>query len=524
VLGSDTCEIHPVPTPADPVYLDDRLRWWAHHTPDGEAMVFEGQSWSWALWSERVRRAAAGLASLGVGRGHVIAFIDKNHSSAVELTIAAGMLGAATAVLNWRLAGAELTYALADSGARVVFAGEEFAEGVAGLRDQLPAVDHVIGVPSSYEDFLAAAPHVKPTTAGRTPDDVVLVLYSSGTTGQPKGVMLSHRNLLAHVINTGGSEYPPGDKSLVASPLFHVGGSSSALFGIVDGVPTVLTRDTGLPALLGGIAAGGNHTFLVPTVLAQVLGAGPEAIEAFGALKSLTYGASPMPLPLIRRALATWPHLSFTHVYGLTEVSGAVTYLSPDAHRDAEHPERLTSVGVPLPGTEVRVVDPGTGKEVPAGHSGELWLRTNQLMAGFLGKPEATAAAVDPQGWFRTGDVGRQDADGFVYLEDRLKDVVITGGENVYAAEVERVLAEHPAVAEAAIIGVPDDRWGETVKAVVSLAAGASVTEADLIAWCRTALAAYKCPTSVDLVPHLPRNPTGKVLKRELREPYWAQR
>ena len=247
-------------------------------------------------------------------------------------------------------------------------------------------------------------------------------------------------------------------------------------------------------------------------------------MRLFGALKTYTYGAAPMPLPLLRAALEEWPETDFIQVYGLTEVAGVATHLMPEAHHDAEHPERLVSAGQPIPGCEVRIVDPGSLEDLPVGEHGEIWLRTPQLMKGFLGKPEETAKVIMSDGWFRTGDMGRVDGEGFVFVEDRLKDMIISGGENIYSPEIERVLAEHPAVMEVAIIGVPDDRWGETVKAVVSLKPDAVASESDLVAWCRESLASYKCPTSVDIIPALPRNPTGKILKRELRRPYWEGR
>ncbi|MEZ5193326.1 MAG: AMP-binding protein [Nocardioides sp.] len=321
------------------------------------------------------------------------------------------------------------------------------------------------------------------------------MIYSSGTTGRPKGIMLTHTNMVRHTLNAhDGWVFEPGDKSMVSMPLFHVGGSSYILFSIFDGVPSVMTREPDAASLAGAILAGANRTFLVPAVLAQVLQSGPEAIALFGRLKTFTYGASPMPLPLLRAGMAAWPETDFIQVYGLTEVAGVATHLMPDAHRDADHPERLVSAGQPLPECEVRIVDPATLADRPVGEHGEIWLRTPQLMRGFLGRPEETAQVITEDGWFRTGDLGRVDDGGFVFVEDRLKDMIITGGENVYSPEVERVLAEHPAVMEVAVIGVPDDRWGETVKAVVSLKPDASATEAELIAWCRESLAAFKCP------------------------------
>jgi acyl-CoA synthetase (AMP-forming)/AMP-acid ligase II len=378
-------------------------------------------------------------------------------------------------------------------------------------------------IDDAYEAFLAAGQPDEGAAAG--PDDACLVMYTSGTTGRPKGAELTHRGVSAHsqacntVFRLGAD-----DVNLVAMPLFHVGGSCYALIGIHAGARTILLREPAPAALFGAIAGGATHAFVVPTVVHGVLAAGERAIAAFGGLRKIGYGASPMPLPMLRKALAAWPEVGFIQVYGMTELSGVATMLTPEAHRDASHPEWLASAGQPLPGVEVRVVDPVTLDEVKPGATGEIWVRTVQAMRGYLNRPEATAETRTPDGWIRTGDIGRIDADGFVYILDRLKDMIITGGENVYGPEVESVLNACPGVAEGVIIGVPDERWGEAVKAVVVPAPGAQLTAADVIAFCRDRLAHYQCPASVDFVEDLPRTATGKALKRALREPYWAGR
>ncbi|UAL30921.1 long-chain-fatty-acid--CoA ligase [Nocardioides rotundus] len=519
--------------PSDPRFLDDLPAHWARETPDAEAVTYLSRTFTWAEWDDRIRRLAGVLAELGVGRGDVVAFLDKNHVACVETTMAAGSLGAANAIINFRLAADEIDYAVNDSGAKVLIVGTELLPQIEKVRDRLTNVEHIIevtpegGEGDDYESRLAAAtPMERPAEVD--PEDTVLVMYSSGTTGYPKGVMLSHRNMLAHTRNAHhGWEFEPGDKSMVSMPLFHVGGSSYVLFSIHDGIPSYMTRDADGDQLAGAIIAGANRTFLVPAVLAQVLQSGEQGVALFGRLRTYTYGAAPMPPPLLRAAMKAWPDTDFIQVYGLTEVAGVATNLLAEDHRTAEadgHPERLLSAGRALPECEVRIVDPGSGEDVPTGEPGEIWMRTPQLMKGYLGKPEATAEVVTEDGWFRTGDLGRMDADGYVFVEDRLKDMIISGGENIYSPEVERVLAEHPAVAEVAVIGVPDDRWGESVKAVLSLKPDTSATESELIDYARERLAHYKAPKSVDVLDALPRNPTGKILKRDLRKPYWDER
>lgn len=512
----------------EPRFLDERLAHWASTNPDGEAFVYLDRSWTWAQWENRVRRLAGALAAFGVRRGDTVAFLDKNHPACVELTLAAASLGAANAIINFRLAGDELDYVLNDSGAKVLIVGRDLRASIDRIRDRLTEVDQVIEVTpdggdgDEYEALLAGA-----SPAGRSaevaPDDVCILMYSSGTTGRPKGVELTQANLIAHTVNAHeGWSFDEGDKNMVSMPLFHVGGSSYVQFGIHDGVPSVMTRDVDGAALAGAILQGANRTFLVPAVLAKVLETGPEAVKLFGALKTYCYGASPMPLPLLREALTAWPDTDFIQVYGLTELCGVISHLMPEDHHDTEHPERLVSAGKLIPRAELRVVDPDSLEDVPTGGQGELWFRTPQLMKGYHNKPDATADAITPDGWFRSGDIGRVDADGYVFVEDRLKDMIISGGENIYSIEVERVLAEHPAVVEVAVIGVPDQKWGESVKAVVAL--DGSATEDELIAWCRERLAAYKCPRSVDIAEALPRNPTGKILKKDLRKPFWEGR
>ncbi len=510
-----------------PAFLDDRLAHWAEVNPDGEAFTYLSRTWTWAQTDERVRRLAGALKGLGIGRGDVVSFLDKNHPACVELSLAAASLGAANAIINFRLAGDEVDYAVNDSGAKLLLVGTELMPLIDKIRDRLDTVEKIIEVTpeggdgDEYEALLAAAEPL-----GRDPEvepgDVCLVMYSSGTTGRPKGVTLTQANMIAHTLNAHeGWGFDKGDKNMVSMPLFHVGGSSYVLFGIHDGVPSVMTRDPDGASLAGAIMQGANRTFLVPAVLAQVLQSGDDGVKLFGSLKTYCYGAAPMPLPLLRAAIKAWPETDFIQVYGLTELCGVITHLMPEEHRDEAHLERLVSAGRCIPGAEVKVVDPDSLAELPAGEHGELWFRTPQLMQGYLNKPDATAEVITEDGWFRTGDMGKVDSDGYVYVEDRIKDMIISGGENIYSPEVERVLAEHPSVMEVAIIGVPDDRWGETVKAVVSLKPGTEATEQDLIDYCREHLAHFKCPKSVDIIEALPRNPTGKILKRDLRRPYW---
>jgi acyl-CoA synthetase (AMP-forming)/AMP-acid ligase II len=511
---------------AVPRFLDERVAHWAATKPDDEAISYLSRTWTWSQFDDRIRRIAGALTGRGVGRGDVVAFLDKNHPACVEVTLGAASLGAATAIVNFRLAADEIDYVLNDSGAKVLFVGEELLAAVTAIRDRLPGVGDVIEVKpegeDEYEAVLAAATPVQ-RRADVDPGDTVVVMYSSGTTGRPKGVALSHANLIAHTVNAFDDwPFNEGDKNLVAMPLFHVGGTSYMQFGLHNGAPSYMTREVDGAALAGGILAGANRTFLVPAVLAKVLETGPDAVKLFGALKTFAYGASPMPLPLLREALKAWPDTDFIQVYGLTEVCGVATRLGPEDHRGGDE-DRLVSAGTPIQGVEVRIVDPDSLQDAPTGTQGEIWFRTPQLMKGYLNKPEATAESITEDGWFRTGDIGRLDPDGYLFVEDRIKDMIITGGENVYSIEVERILAEHPAVVEVAVFGVPDEKWGEAVKAVVALD-GDGVAEAELIAWAREHLAAYKCPKTVDVIDALPRNPTGKILKKDLRQPHWEGR
>jgi acyl-CoA synthetase (AMP-forming)/AMP-acid ligase II len=509
--------------------LGDQLDHWARVRPDAPAITFGEQAFTWARWRQRISRLAGALRACGVGSGGRVATLDLNHLATVEVTLAASSLGAATVVGNFRWSPDQVRYVLADSRPAVLFYGAQFADvvkaadAVQAADAQVPRLVAVGGDDDGYEPFLAAGQPGEGTRAD--PEDVCLILYTSGTTGRPKGAQLTHRNIIAHSEAANSAiRLRTGDVSLAAMPLFHVGGSCYVQVGIHAGAHTVLLREPSPAALFGAIAQGATHAFLVPTVIHGVLAAGDQAIAVFAGLKLIAYGASPMPLPLLQQALSAWPQTRFLQVYGMTELSGAVTVLAPEAHRDADHPERLASAGLPLPGVEARVADPVTLDDVETGAAGEVWIRTVQAMRGYLNQAEATAQLAVADGWLRTGDIGRLDDAGFLYILDRLRDVIITGGENVYGPEVENVLNACPGVGEGVIIGVPDERWGEAVKAVVLPAPGAALTADDVIAFCRDRLAHYQCPGSVDFVTDLPRNATGKVLKRALREPYWTGR
>lgn len=493
--------------------------------PDDVAIRFGEQQWSWSQWAERIQRTAGALQAAGISRGDCVAFLDKNHPACLETFLAASSIGAVATIVNWRILGDELAHVLNDSGARVLLVGPELRPAVEAIEARLPGLQRVIvvgGDEDEWESLLEAA-----TPVGTDPDvsdnEAALTIYSSGTTGRPKGVQLTQRALVNHIVNLAPPmPFADGDANLVAMPLFHVGGIAYAFFGIRAGAPTFLTREPDAATLIAAVKGGATHAFFVPPIIARFLDAGEAGTSALAGLRYLVYGAAPMPLPLLQQALAAWPEMNFVQVYGQTELCGGIATLSAEDHRDASRPQLLVSAGKAAPGNEVRIVDPESGDKLPADEAGEIWVRSDQRMIGYLNRPEATAETITAEEWVRTGDIGRLDAEGYLYIEDRLKDMIITGGENVYGPEVESVLIEHPAVTDAAIIGIPDDHWGESVKAIV--VATGEVEAREVIDFCREHLASYKCPRTVDFTDVLPRNASGKILKNQLREPYWKDR
>jgi long-chain acyl-CoA synthetase len=467
---------------------------------------FQGRSRTFAEVNESSSRLAAGLASeVGVRPGDRVAILDKNSDDYLELIFALDKAGAVMVPVNWRLTTSEVAQVVNDADPVLLIAGEQFAGSVGEVRCR------TLG--------FAELPRAEGGDPHRDREDAVTwQLYTSGTTGVPKGAMLTNLNLLG-LVGPMGFEIPEvveGSRSLVAMPLYHIGGSGWALAALTCGATAVVVREVLPPELLKVIVEQRVETgFLVPAVLLFMSQLPGVEQSDFSALKNIVYGASPISQELLRRSIETFC-CRFTQVYGLTETTGAITALR---HEDHTGP-RLLSCGRSMFGTEIRAVDP-MGEQVPPGEIGEIVYRGPGLMAGYWRKPEDTAAAVRG-GWFHSGDAGSIDEDGFVYIRDRIKDMIVSGGENIYPAELESVLAGHPDVADVAVIGVPDDRWGEAVKALVVRRPGASLTGEELIEWSRSRLAGYKRPRTVDFIEAIPRNPSGKILKRELREPYWA--
>lgn len=510
----------------DNTLIFDMVRTGEQREPDRTVLTFDGASWTWKELADRVRQHANAQSAAGLAPGDRVAFLDKNHAACLETTLACSLAGTANAVINFRLAPSEIAYVINDSAARILFVGHELRETVEQIRTDLTAVERVIvvgGPDDEYESFVASADATEPTHAA-APGDCFLQLYTSGTTGFPKGAMLTHRSMLSHAAGAvEGFGFTRDSVNMVAMPLFHVGGTSWALAGMSQGCQTILVREVVPDQILAQISQERvTHAFFVPAVFGFFLQTPGVTDYDYSSLRCLGYGGSPMPGPLLRQALEVFP-VDFYQVYGMTETSGVFSILGPAEHRDDTHPERLISAGKPIPGVEVRVADPATGEPVPDGEVGEFHVRGEQVMAGYWRQPENTAAAI-VDGWLRTGDAGRRDAAGYLYVEDRVKDMIISGGENVYPAEIERVLSEYPDIGEVAVIGVPDEKWGESVKAVVAPKPGAEIDVEKLLGYAKEHLAGYKRPKSVDVLDALPRNITGKILKRDLRAPYWKGR
>jgi acyl-CoA synthetase (AMP-forming)/AMP-acid ligase II len=513
--------------------LDQVLR---HHTaerPAKAALRAGERSWSYAELRDESARVAQALLAEGVAPQERVAVLDRNVPEFFTFFFGALMADAVTLAVNWRLAPPEMEYILNHAQARVLLIGEEFLGHLAKM--ELETVKRVVvvgegGESVRYSDWIAAHDPVDPEIPCR-PEETCFQLYTSGTTGLPKGVELSHANLMAAMDEGARCWSIDGDSiSLVAMPLFHIAGSGWAVAGFCQGAENVLVRDLDPVEVLRSIETRRiTNALFVPAVL-QLLSSHPDAEKTdFRSLRRIVYGASPISEEVLVRSMEVFG-CGFTQVYGLTETTGAITDLPPEDH-DPGGPRahRLRAAGRPWGDVELRIVDAETGTDLAEGEVGEIWCRTRQNMKGYWRNPEATEEVYpegrDAQGlgWFRTGDAGYLDQ-GYLYIHDRVKDMIVSGGENVYPAEVENVLMAHPSVADVAVIGVPSEKWGETVKAIVVSAPGAAASDEELIAWCRERLAHFKCPSSVDGVDALPRNPSGKILKTELREPYWKGR
>lgn len=458
---------------------------------------------------------ARSLVGSGARPGDRIVVLDKNSIEYYELIFGASAAGVVAVGLNFRLSPTEAAAIVADARPALIVADPEFAPIVAGVDVT------VLLLGADYEAWRSAGrgavalPHVDV-------DDVVLQMYSSGTTGEPKGAMLTHRNL-SFTPRMGREFYGTSADSvnLLTSPLFHIGGTGYSLTTLGQGGHTVLARDFVVGDILAAIERHRvTNMFLVPTMIDMLVEGATAGDYDLSSLRLIAYGGAAITQHQLLRAIEAI-RCDVMAVYGMTEAAGSVACLLPADH-DPEGPRAhlLGSIGTSLPWHELTVRDIDTGLPCAPGEVGELCLRSEQTMAGYWGRPELTAATIDAEGWLHTGDAALVDENGFFFLKDRIKDMIITGGENVYPIEVESVLITHPAVREVAVIGVPHAKWGETVKAIIIAEPGISSTEAELIAYCRERLAHYKCPTSVDVVESFPRNASGKLLKRTMRERY----
>jgi fatty-acyl-CoA synthase len=491
------------------------------------AMVFQDRTTSFADLDRNASRVANGLIALGQQPQQRVGYFGKNSDRYFEVMFGALKANTAIVGVNWRLAAPEVAYVLSDAGCEVVFADAEFAPLIETIGAECPRLRHRVVV-DGERDGWSHYPAWRDAQASEdpqlpiAPDDDAIQLYTSGTTGHPKGVQLSNANYLAFFRAAQAAkwgEFGAGEANLVAMPNFHVAGTNMGVATLAQGATAIIQREVNPGEILDLIA---RHrikcAFLVPAVIGMLV-QHPKIREAdISSLRSMFYGASPIAEALLAQAQATFAGCGFTQLYGLTETVGAATALQPSDHLAEKG--LLRSCGKPYPGIDVRTID-SAGLPTQPGDVGEIVIRGDVVMKGYWNKPDATAAAIR-DGWFYTGDAGYFDSDGFLYIHDRVKDMIVSGGENIYPAEVENAVFGHPEIADVAVIGVPDDKWGEVVKAIVVLKPGASATAADVIAFARTRIAGYKVPKSVDFIAALPRNPSGKILRRELREPYWA--
>lgn len=497
----------------------DYVRFHAEHNPDVIAYQEDGETCTYPELNRRASQVANGLAAHGCTPGDRIGFLGVNSGGYVEVFYGAAKARVLYTGLNWRLAPAELAFLLEDSGCRVIFCDPEFETMLNDLAKKIPTLELVLPVDERFSTWRDSQSDSDPFLTHEAEEPIVQ-FYTSGTTGRPKGVLLTNRNMstLREAEDNYGEWYVSSDRRetlINAMPNFHVGGLGWMLIGMFRGARVLL-----LPAMDADIfldlveSEQANHFCAVPVVIQMMVEAQRARPRDLSSLRLISYGAASIAPAVLRDAMETLSD-NFVQFYGMTEMNGSCTVLRPEDH-SLENPERLLSCGRAAPLLEIEIRD-AAGKPVPPGQHGELWLRGGTMMAGYWNRPEATAEAI-VDGWYRSGDGGHMDEEGYIFISDRIKDMVVTGGENVYPNEVENALYEHDEIVEAAVVGIPDEKWGEALLGFIVRAKGSKLTDDDLIAFLRERIAGYKIPRRYRFVDAFPRTPSGKIKKFELRD------
>lgn len=495
-----------------------------------KAFICGDSTFTYGEWYHRVNRLSSSLQEMGIEKGDRVAFMMLNCHREVETYFATFNIGGVAVPVNVRLSPQEIIYIINDSESKVLVVDDALLPLVEGIRPKLETVKHFIhagdyGLPQGmlrYEEILAgAAP--RPRAVAIADNDLAGIFYTGGTTGTPKGAMLSHHNLMSDTLHFLAYVHMSNkDVWLHVAPLFHIAACATMFVAMEYGVPQVMMKLFIPDMVMQTIERYKvTVTLLIPAMLNWMINHPDFGKYDLSSLRAIGYGASPMPSEVLRKAMTSLS-CQFGQAYGMTEASPMLTFLGVEDHVLDGPPEvvaRLASAGQPSVGVEVRVVNE-RGEDVKPGEVGEVIARGPNIMLGYWKRPEDTAEAIR-DGWYYSGDMATVDDEFYLYIVDRRKDMIISGGENIYSTEVENVLYQHPAILEAAVIGVPDPKWGEAVKAVCVLRQGHSATSEEIIAFCKERLSSYKAPKSVDFVESLPKSAAGKILKREVREPYW---
>jgi len=502
--------------------------------PDRELMVFEKYRWTYEQTNERVNRLAHALTEAGVGKGDRVGMLSVNCSQYIEAYFAAAKTGAIFVPLNFRAKADELAYMINTSEAKVLFVGERYLDMVRDMKPQLTGLENCISIDAPYEGMLNYEEQISSGSEEEffseiEDEDVTILMFTSGTTGRPKGVPLTHDSFSTYILdNVDPADPEIEEKNIVTVPMYHVAGIQGILAAVYGGRTLILMRQFEVKEWMEMVQQEKAHrVMLVPTMLKQVIDHDDFAGFDLSSLQIITYGAAAMPFEVIKKAIAAFPDVSFINAFGQTETGSTITTLGPEDHdingteeeKDKKLKRLSSSIGRPLPDVEIKIIDE-QGNSVPSNVVGEIVAQGPRIMSGYWQDEEKTAKAFTPDGWLRTSDMGYMDEDGYIYLAGRADDLIIRGGENISPREVEDVIISHPKVEEAAVIGIPDEEWGQEPRAIVVLKGGETATADEIIEFSRSKLASFKRPRSVIFVDNLPRSALGKLSRKQLVEEY----